>query len=606
MVSNEINVSGKKRRLRFMEPSAGTEEFTSFFREGAIRFLLPTTTIFAATYIVISTSIGIHVSALSFILVSVCGATYGLSLLGFKKFALRLFIGGGFLLVWALNYPILAKPNGFATGGAYLFCLYPITWWMCFAERKSRMAMLAATILALFSIAFAGQPEESLVQVPHGILLLGLVRSLFILAITMGMGHAIEVSIKRYGDRWQNGLAQQKALTLAIQNQKRNLEREANAHQKTLVHLTRSENRYRKLFDNAFDGIVIYDGNKDKPIEINSTFCKVLGYTKEQMFTSGPVQISPAHQADGTLTTEHRVVIKEKLDAGEDLRYPWRHVSRYGAIIDFEIYTFRIPGEDNIRVSVMRDVTVQNRTQLAVEEANRELRTFAHAASHDLKEPLRTMSNFAKLIDRRYADKLDDNGREYIKYINDAASRGTTLVTDLLRFAEVGTDQITTEIVSLNQVAATVKQTVNARLEEEGATLIIDDLPEVIATPTWTQQLLQNLISNALKFKRDDVIPEVHVFAKAVDSSYEIHVKDNGIGIAEENLAKVFGVFERLNLREKFEGNGIGLALCQRIMKKLGGSIRVESTFGVGTTFILSFPMLSPEPAQANCRKVEA
>jgi light-regulated signal transduction histidine kinase (bacteriophytochrome) len=251
-------------------------------------------------------------------------------------------------------------------------------------------------------------------------------------------------------------------------------------------------------------------------------------------------------------------------------------------------------------------VTVQNRTQLAVEEANRELRTFAHAASHDLKEPLRTMSNFAKLIDRRYADKLDDNGREYIKYINDAASRGTTLVTDLLRFAEVGTDQITTEIVSLNQVAATVKQTVNARLEEEGATLIIDDLPEVIATPTWTQQLLQNLISNALKFKRDDVIPEVHVFAKAVDSFYELHVKDNGIGIAEENLAKVFGVFERLNLREKFEGNGIGLALCQRIMKKLGGSIRVESTFGVGTTFILSFPMLSPEPAQVNRRKVEA
>ncbi len=593
-------------RLRFMETSTGTEEFTSFFREGAIRFLIPMTTVFASLYVVVSYYLGIQPSLLSFILMSLCGASYALSLLGYKKSALRLFFAGGLVLVWVLNYPFLGKPSGFATGGAYLFCLYPILWWMCFAERKSRMIMLVTSIIALVSIALAGQPEEAAIKVPTAILSLGLVRSLFFIAITMGMGHAIEVSIKRYGDRWQKGLEKQEALTLAVQNEKRNLEREANAHQNTLVHLTRSENRYRKLFDNAFDGIVIYDGIKDKPLEINSTFCMLLGYSKEEMFSQGPVEISPEYQADGTTTLEHRLAIKEKLDKGEDLRYPWRHVSKFGAIIDFEIYTFCIPGEDNIRVSVMRDVTVQNRTQLAVEEANRELRTFAHAASHDLKEPLRTMSNFAKLIDRRYADKLDDSGREYIAYINDAAERGTTLVTDLLRFAEVGTDQITTEIVSLNQIAATVKQTVSARLAEEGASLVIDELPEVIATPTWSQQLLQNLISNALKFKRDGVVPEVHVFAKAVASSFEVHVKDNGIGITEENITKVFGVFERLNLREKYEGNGIGLALCQRIMKKLGGSIRVESTFGVGTTFILSFPMLSPEPASAKQKKVTA
>ena len=596
----------KAGKLKFMEPSAGTEEFTSFFREGAINYLIPMTTIFCGVYVGIAFSIGTHVSVLSFILMSFCGASYALSLLGYKKVALRVFFISGLLLVFLLNYPLFGKPSGFATGGAYLFCLYPLTWWMCFAERKSRMIILGACIYSLTLIAFAGQPEDATVRVPNAILYLGFIRTLFFLAITMGMGHAIEISIKRYGDRWQTGLENQQALTLAVQNQKRNLEREANAHQKTLVHLTRSENRYRKLFDNAFAGIVIYDALHDKPIEINSSFCNILGYSKEEMQVRGLVDISPEFQANGQATKVYLQELKKKLDKGEDVHYPWRHVSRYGAIIDFEVYTFNIPGEEHIRVSLKHDVTIQNRTQLALEDANRELRTFAHAASHDLKEPLRTMSNFAKLIDRRYADKLDDSGREYIKYINDAASRGTTLVTDLLRFAEVGTDQITTEIISLNKIAATVKQTVSARLEEENAKLIIDELPEVIATATWSQQLLQNLISNALKFKRDDVVPEVHVFSKAVNSSYEIHVKDNGIGIAEENLVKVFGVFERLNLREKFEGNGIGLALCQRIMKKLGGSIRVESSLGVGTTFILSFPMLSPEPAHPSRRRVEA
>jgi len=247
----------------------------------------------------------------------------------------------------------------------------------------------------------------------------------------------------------------------------------------------------------------------------------------------------------------------------------------------------------------MRDVTDQLQTQLALEEANSELSSFAHAASHDLKEPLRTMSSFAHLLNAKYSDKVDDEGREFINYITEAATRGTTLVSDLLQFAELGNNNVTKKIVSLNKVVATVQHTLSSRLQEEGATLRIDNLPEVIATPTWSQQLLQNLICNALKFKREGVCPEIHVFAKAAYGFTEIYVKDNGIGIAEKNLQKVFGVFERLNLREDFEGNGIGLALCQLIMKKVNGNIRVESTLGSGTTFILSFPMLVKDPIPA-------
>lgn len=589
-----------------MEASEGSEEFTTSFRSGVLRFLVPVSCVFMCIYIGVNFLYSSPVAPFAFMFLSACGGTMALSSLGHRRIALNLFFFSCISLIWLLNYPSEIRNNGFATGGVYLICMVPIIWWMCFTNRRSRLATLALTIFALSTIAIAGQHEDASFQVPNTIFVIGLVRSLFIIAITMAIGHAIELSIKRFEDRWKAGFAKQQALTLTMQNQTRDLEREAAAHQETLQHLTHSENRYRKLFNNAFDGIIIFDGKNDRPLEINESFGEVLGYTQKEMYNHGPLDISPTHQADGRLSAEVRKELKTKLDDGQDLQYPWRHRTKFGVEIDFEIFTFCIPGEDQIRVSVLRDVTNQLKTQLALEDANRELRTFAHAASHDLKEPLRTMSNFAKLIDRRYADKLDDSGREYISYITEAASRGTTLVTDLLRFAEVGTDQITTEIVSLNKIGATVKQTVSARLAEEGASLIIDDLPEVIATPTWSQQLLQNLISNALKFKREGVIPEVHVFAKAVDSSYEIYVQDNGIGIAEENLERVFGVFERLNLRENFEGNGIGLALCQRIMKKLGGSIRVESQFGVGTTFILSFPMLSPEPVRAGRKKIAA
>ena len=606
MDTKSTNSLMSSKKLRFMESSEGSEEFTSIFRNGMLRYLVPLSAVFMVVYIGVNLIYTTPITSFAFILLSICGSSIALSRLGYNDFSLRLFLFGCIGLLCVLNYPSAIRPNGFATGGIYLFCLIPIIWWMSFSDRRSRLAILGLICIALVVVAAAGQHENSSFEVPKAIFIMGLIRCFFIIAITMGIGQAIEISIIRFENRWKESFEQQNLLTLQTQNQTRNLERAAAAHEETLAHLTRSENRYRKLFDNAFDGIVIYDALNDRPIEINDTFCEVLGYSQKEMRSLGPVEISPELQADGRRTVEVRAEVKTKLDAGEDLHYPWRHVSRFGALIDFEIYTFCIPGEDHIRVSLMQDVTLQNRTKLALEEANRELRTFAHAASHDLKEPLRTMSNFAKLIDRRYADKLDDSGREYISYITDAAARGTTLVTDLLRFAEVGTDQISTEIVSLNKVAATVQQTVSARIAEEGASLTIADLPEVIATPTWSQQLLQNLISNALKFKREGVTPEVKVFAKTVDSSYEIYVQDNGIGIAEENLEKVFGVFERLNLRENFEGNGIGLALCQRIMKKLGGNIRVESTFGVGTTFILSFPMLSPERAVPVARKVEA
>lgn len=593
-----------------METSDGTEEFTSFFRSVSVIYVLPLIVSFIIFYLLGCWYYNYPINVLAYAVAASCGASVGIAKLGYEKSAIRFFFVSTLLMVWAFNMPTTTQSNGFATGSAYLICMYPLFWWVCFAERQTRAAALAICLGILSSIALSGQYPDTAYQVPLAGIVYGFFQAVLFITVTMGMGYAFEISIKRFNDRWKKSYAEQQNLGLELQIQTRDMQREVDAHQSTLMHLTRSENRYRSLFDNGFDGIAIDNGIVGGAIEINEKLQSLLGYSAAEMSSKGLLGISPINQACGRPSAVLLQDIEEKLQAGMHLQYPWRYQSQSGKLIDCEVNSFFLPGEDQLRVSILRDLTVQNQTNQALEVANAELRTFAQAASHDLKEPLRTMSNFAVLLARKYADKLDEDGRLYITFITDAAKRGTALVSDLLRFAEVGSDQLNTEIVNLNTVATSVKQAVSVLLKEQGAMLEIGDLPEVVATPTWAHQLLQNLISNALKFSREGVVPHVVVAGAAVESSYEIYVRDNGIGIAPENLDRIFGVFERLNLREDFEGNGVGLALCQRIMKKLGGSIRVTSTLGEGTTFILSFPMLSPEspsPLQSsNSRSVLA
>ncbi len=576
--------------LAFGAGSPGTQEFIGFFRRGALRYLLPLSALFAAVYVGIGFFMGTAMSPLVYLLVAAAGLSYGVYQLGYVNLALRIFLLSAIPLLLCLNIPSAERSSGFATGGAYLFCLIPVIWWMCFAERRGRLAILATCVIALAIIAATPQHASSYVQVPEKVVLLSLLRTYFIIALTMCLCHGFELSIARFDGRWRRSYFEQQQLTLKLDNQKRDLQREAKAHRSTLVHLSRSESRYRSLFDKAFDGIVIFDAARNLPVEINRGMCETLGYTFGEISNKSPLDMSPHLQPDGRRSAAAREEILSYLDRGEDHTYEWTHLSKSGKELDFEVTTFCVPGEDNVRVSVFRNITERKIAQQELESANRELKTFAHAASHDLKEPLRTMSNFAKLLKRRYANQVDENGREYIRFITDAAERGTQLVQDLLEYAEVGTGEVSTVPVSLHVAATTVRQTVAARLEEEGATLRIQQLPTVLATATWAQQLLQNLISNALKFRRAGVAPVVEVSASSNGFGHEIRVADNGIGIAAEDIDKVFGVFQRLVGREQYEGNGIGLALCRRIMSKLNGDIRVESVLGKGTTFILWFP----------------
>jgi signal transduction histidine kinase len=215
---------------------------------------------------------------------------------------------------------------------------------------------------------------------------------------------------------------------------------------------------------------------------------------------------------------------------------------------------------------------------------NEDLEQFTYLASHDMKEPLRMVSNYTQLLQHDYADKLDSDGKEYIRFAVDGVHRMRDMINYILNYARVSKGEIRFSAVDMNEVMADVKTTLSQTIDERDAQIIYDKLPAVSADKVQMMQLMQNLVSNAIKF--NDKVPRVEITAKKQDGGlWQFTVKDNGIGIPEVYTKKIFGLFQRLHDREKFMGSGIGLAICKRIVERHGGSIWFESEPDKGTTF---------------------
>jgi light-regulated signal transduction histidine kinase (bacteriophytochrome) len=254
------------------------------------------------------------------------------------------------------------------------------------------------------------------------------------------------------------------------------------------------------------------------------------------------------------------------------------------------------------RAGVIRqqsDLALKNYA-IRLEQSNRELEDFAYVASHDLQEPLRKVQAFGDRLKEKYGDALDERGRDYIVVMQNAALRMQTLINGLLTYSRVTTQAQPFEPVNLNQVAQEVVSDLETRIEQVGGKVEIKDLPTVEADPLQMRQLLQNLIGNGLKFHRDDAPPLIKVWAKPVQSDgnghissvemYQVMIEDNGIGFEEQYRERVFQVFQRLHGRDEYEGTGIGLATCRKIVERHGGVITANSTPGQGSTFIFTVP----------------
>ncbi len=235
---------------------------------------------------------------------------------------------------------------------------------------------------------------------------------------------------------------------------------------------------------------------------------------------------------------------------------------------------------------------------------NRELESFAHTASHDLQEPLRKVAAFGDRLKTRYADKLGEQGIDYVNRMQGATKRMQQLIDGLLMYSRVTTKAQPFEAVDLSTITSEVISDLEVRIQEKSGTVEVEELPSVSADPLQMRQLFQNLIGNALKFHREGEPPAVRISASLVHDMEEssgtvnpdsevcrITFKDNGIGFKEEYAERIFGVFQRLHGRSEFEGSGIGLSVCKKIVERHGGSIEAKSVPGEGATFIIDLPI---------------
>ncbi|MDJ0687814.1 MAG: response regulator [Xenococcaceae cyanobacterium MO_188.B32] len=221
--------------------------------------------------------------------------------------------------------------------------------------------------------------------------------------------------------------------------------------------------------------------------------------------------------------------------------------------------------------------------------SNQELERFAYIVSHDLQTPLRSLRMFTQLLAQEYQEHLDAQADEYISYIADSAARMQTLIQDLLTYSRAGKNEQTWISVDLNETLKQIIVDLQANITENNAEIIVKNLPTVIANPVEMSQLLQNLITNGLKF-RGKANPIIEIDTISQPQQWLISVKDNGIGIEKQYSRKVFQVFQRLHPQNKYPGTGIGLNICQKIVERYGGKIWVESVIGESSTFYFTLP----------------
>ena len=274
----------------------------------------------------------------------------------------------------------------------------------------------------------------------------------------------------------------------------------------------------------------------------------------------------------------------------------WRTISRQRSQLE--------AANAGLGINLENQVEELRRTNLRLEQSNQELQEFAFIAAHDLQEPLRKIEAFGGRLAIQCSDSLNDQGRDFLSRMQNAAGRMRSLIDDLLSFSRVTSKSRPFIQVDLNQVTQEVLSDLEVRIEEVGGRVEVDDLPTIDADPTQMRQLFQNLIGNALKFRRPDEPPVIKIHGQRLnghneglershpsDERYEITVEDNGIGFEEKYQERLFTIFQRLHVRGEYEGSGIGLAVCRKIAERHGGNITAKGADGEGAKFMVTLPM---------------
>jgi len=362
---------------------------------------------------------------------------------------------------------------------------------------------------------------------------------------------------------------------------------------KTEQALRESEQRFRTLLKTLHEGIWVLDKD-DRTTFVNPRMAEMLGYTEDEFVGKPVYEFNDEEWKKFTAEKmeRRRQGITEQLE-GELVRKDGRRVYALfetSPIMDDDgNYAGSIAGVQDITERKLNEERMK-RTLTELDRSNKELEHFAYVTSHDLREPLRMMTSFAQALEKRYKDKLDGTADEYIHFIVDGASRMQRLIDDILVYSRVGTRGLPFEPVDMGRALQEVLLNLKTAVDEAGARIASGPLPVIHGDPVQMQQVLQNLISNALKFRREEEPPIVRVSASRKGPDWFFSVADNGIGMDPELFGRLFVLFQRLHPSDKYPGTGVGLAVTKKIVERHGGRIWVESEPGKGSTFHFSVP----------------
>ncbi|MCC9135124.1 PAS domain S-box protein [Pontibacter silvestris] len=373
---------------------------------------------------------------------------------------------------------------------------------------------------------------------------------------------------------------------------------------KTEEALRESESKINSIIQTAVDGIITI--NTRGVIEmVNPSAAKLFEYEEHELLGQKIDILMPepdrsAH--DSYMHHYHVTGEKHIIGIGREVS----GITKTGKIFPLYLSISEVQLTDRkVYTGFIHDITYQKlseerlrRYASELERSNRELQDFAYVSSHDLQEPLRKIQAFGDRLKTKEYDKLSGQGKDYVDRMLNAASRMQNLINDLLDFSRVTTKSKPFVEVNLDKVLLEVLSDLEIIIEKKGAVVSHTPLPTVDADPTQMRQLFQNLISNAIKFCKENEKPVINIFAKQLqlkahltatpgDELVEIHVEDNGIGFDEKYLDRIFNIFQRLE-GQKYEGSGIGLAICRKIAIRHGGDITAHSQVGAGTTFIVT------------------
>jgi PAS domain S-box-containing protein len=361
-------------------------------------------------------------------------------------------------------------------------------------------------------------------------------------------------------------------------------------------HLAQMEGRYRGLLEAAPDAMVVVNQGGEIVL-LNVQAEKQFGYSRDELVGQQVKNIIPEGFAerliaDGTRTAAE--ALAQQIGTGIEL------YGRQKGGNDFPIEIMLSPLESTEGILVtaaIRNITERKRSEDRLvktvgelKRSNAELEQFAYVASHDLQEPLRMVASYTQLLAQRYQGRLDKEADEFINYAVDGANRMQGLIKDLLAYSRAGATGRDPHQISSGNALKEALTNLRATIEESGAVVTHDALPAITMDETQLVQLFQNLVGNAIKYRTAEV-PRVHVSAsKGGSNEWIFCVKDNGLGIEPQYFERIFVIFQRLHGREEFKGTGIGLAICKKIVERLGGRIWVESQLQKGSTFCFSIP----------------